>query len=517
MSLLIAGAFPIQGNGLITSTPPPSVSPSIDFSVVPFEGEVNTELVNVTEVTNSPAGYYGWGIPYGYQGIREFAYRFGDVHIFSPGSELVRFKTSDGGFTYSRILLRAGEAGVDSRNLGGGNSPEGIVCIFFGRWGNNGNTWLSMRCLRTTNGFDTVTESDDLPLYPGVVKEFSPHGPIAINPANTEWKQTAYGDNADSSVSYIWFWKSVDKGITWTDPTLVVSGTALYEPALVDLGDDKLICLVREDISPSIKKTKVYNSSDNGDTWTFIGNLSFDGADVSGIAPRAYKKDDDHIIVLSTWRGQINNFTELSLAFGSSEADEPTRFINPGTFTRVDVNNLEFGYPGDMDFTGTDGGRLMNWYDLSDDWESGEAITKIMVGPVFRKQYTWKNIKATGLSNGSLIAGNVVQDELACYKYGVASWQNYIREQGDYTIRITGDFNGNSSGISRQFRIRKYNINTGSPVSVLHTESFSNTDNTFDFTTPAFSLDTPDAIVIDFFHDAGGTISTDADIFITKS
>jgi hypothetical protein len=486
---------------------------TVDYTPVDFPGPVNHALVNLT-VGETPA-YRGWGRAFGFQTSIGLWYREGVDHLFSTDSKIIMRISSDGGYNYSRTEFHT-EAGVDSRNFGGGNTANGRICLFWGRW-SGGTSWLPPRCATSFNGTTSWTFSGDLPVYSSAVDNISPYGRTIENDASTLFKQSFYGSNSDASMWYVWTLESSDL-LSWTSPKLIDSG-ALSECSILNLGSDKVIAAIRKDNSPSDKDIIIYNSSDFGEHWTRLGKAKIDAADVSGASPYLEKIDSTHAHLIGTWRGSVNNFSENTIAFGDSVNTGLVRFMLPG-LPNMDANAIDFGYPAGMAFTTSDSNKLIAYYGTSPNWVSGTPhYTDIFVGPAYRKKLTVTSATSSPASgvDGVHSPSVIYSDEIPVYNNGASpNYQQCIRENANYDIRTELTFTGgNTSGTYRKVRVDLYD-NTGSYVSTLHEVTQAASSNVFDFTYNT-DLVNGDRIAVFYIQDSGSALTVTSKVTITKN
>lgn len=470
-----------------------------DYSPIDYEGAVN---LLQQDLTTGQSYYYGWPMSYAIQDKRAVVFRRGSVHTRSE-SKMVRFITNDGGATWSNSIIHE-EAGIDIRNYGGGNTSDGTVLIFFGRWLSD-DTWTT-RCLRSVNGGTTFTESSNLQLYIAG-SSVSPHGPL-IELETGKLIQSFYGGK--DGIAYDWTLESTDSGITWGNPVLICQGTALYEPSIAYLGEGKLIAGIRNDVGASNKDMIIYNSDDYGATWDSIGKCLFNGFDLPGVSPLLFKKDANTAYVISTNRSSDNHFIQIELPFGDYNNTGLIRYFYDGR-PAISGNNIEFGYPALLAFNSAD---ILTWligfYDASSTWVSGDEITDVMIYPAFQKKYF-----ISRRTSGTAVTGTYaytpqifIVDEMSCAN--TPNSQNLIREAGNYTIRVEAEFSG--SGTSREIRVQRYN-SSGVFVETMYTTGASSS-NTYDFETTQAMGD--ERILINVIHDANPLTITLIRLHITK-
>lgn len=457
------------------------ISGVVDYSTVDYVGTVTKDFQNIT-TGEASTYYYGWPITYAVQDKRGMFYRKGSTHIYSP-SEIVKYESDDGAATFTRTVIHS-EADMDCRNYGGGNTSTGIIILFFARY-NASSDFVSIRRLRSTDGGATFSESADLTLYTGVTHYFSPHGRM-IELENGDLIQAFYGENG-SATTYIWTLKSTDNGVTWGSPVLIASGTALYEPDLVYLGEGKIIAVIRHDIASQDVRVEVYNSSDSGETYTAKGQATWNGLYAYGVSPCLLKIDGDNASLIQTARASVNNFHEATLPFGTNITTGITRrFFDAGQ--GMDANNIDFGYLRPLSFNSTLEDTLGTWYNTSEEWVSGfPHFTDIWVGPIFRKTLVQTSrISGTVTPSGFDYAPQSYHwDEIPSYNNDSNTYHHIIRETGNYDVRVEVELSG-AGGTTRTVDLEKW---TRSPEAFVGTiQSVTQAGNSFDFTEPGIAM-----------------------------
>lgn len=475
--------------------------PPIDYSPVNYEGAINTSIQNLTSELEQ--GYYIGAMTYATQQKRGILIRRGTAHSFSYPSDIIKFETSDGGFTWTNEEVHT-ETDIDSRNLAGGNTSTGIIICFYGRYADAG--WQSIRFMRSTDGGATWNHSDDLPLYPGVVDKFSPHGSL-IEFENGTLKQTFYGEES-TDVWHTWTLESTDAGETWGNPTLVATGDFINESDIAYLGNGRMIAVIRQDITTTNKDALVYNSDDYGETWSSLGKCTWgQNFDAPGTSPLLMTKDANSAYFIQNFRSTYNQMNESTLNYGTATITALTRRFALGNSARSG-ENLHYGYGRPIDFNGAMEDRLIAYYDLSLDYVSGPVLTDLWVGPIFRKQIVdtrkTSGTYAAGLSTYS--PGAYALDEFPSYNNNSFTWQHIIREDATYFVEVTAVFTGNTTGTYRRLTVELWNSETDDYVSDLQEVQQLNTENSFSF---SFSTNRefPDALVLRVEHDATGSLT----------
>jgi hypothetical protein len=502
-------SVPVRVKGDIWAAPGTTDhQPTNDYSPIDYKGPVNNVLQNLT-AHESQSYYYGWPVSYAIKDKRGFMIRRGAVHAKDLNSVMVRFETSDGGRTWSRDSIFS-EPGYDIRNYGGGTTSDGVILLFYARCGAKG--CASMRCMRSVNGGATWTHSHDLTLYPESLIGSSPYGRL-IELDNGDLLQSFYGTDASGN-GYIYTLKSTDHGAIWGSPVLIAKGKALFEPSLVYLGSGKLIAGIRHDIGETDKDLEIYNSDDNGKTWDSMGKCLFTPSrfELAGISPLLFRKNANAATIVATRRGWYNGFTEITLPFGTNQSTGYARAFYEGD-SAIEPNNVEFGYPALMSFTGREDDMMVAFYDVSKKWVSGDPKTDVFVSPVFRRVETITNKISGSYAEGTSLftPAAYVVNELACYNAPAnPTYQHKIREAGSYSVHVEATFKG--TGNSRTFNIQRY-TSGGVFSENMHTERGSG--NSYDFATTT-TMAANESIVLEIVHDANPLTVVNLRMTITK-
>lgn len=486
-----------------------------DYTPFEFAGAVNQEDVNLS--FGYTPKYRGFATAFRFQDKGGFAYREGLSHLSGGGGTIYLEITEDGGFTWDRQVLVT-ESGIDTTNCSGGNTANGTVCIFHGRY-NTSDAWVSNRVATSFDGCQNWTFSSDLPVYPGVTQASAPYGKMFVgNAGGTLYKQGFYGGNSDMSTFYIYTLESTDL-LSWGNPKLVASGPAYYECDFIALGGGKVRAAVRKDNSPADKDILIYDSEDYGETWTFLDKAQVDGFDLSGASPYwDYGPDPDEPRLIATWRGVNNYFSECTMPFGASDGTGLLRFFMPG-LPSMDANNIDYGYLAILIFGSNDedNKKIGLRYGTSPHYIGGTHYTDVYIGPIYRKKISSNYAPGTAATgaDGLHNPATTLIDEIPVYDNTGTYWQMRIRETANHDVHVVGTFTGgNTSGTYRRVRIDKYN-SSGAFVSTMHTEDQANTDNTFDFTYTA-SMTAGERIAVFYIQDSGSTLSFTSTVTITK-
>lgn len=492
--------------------------PPIPEAPPPWDGSVNRTLqrLNDNEGGEFFDKYLGWPMSYSNGDERAIVVRSGERHTYNGGdvSEMVRYRTSDGGFTWVRDIIHS-ESGIDVRNYAGGTTSAGTILIFYARF-TTSETFLSQHCMRSTDGGESFVHSGALDLN-GNVDQFSPHG-LVVELPNGDLLQTFYGNDN------VYTLKSTDDGLTWGSPVTIITNTYLFEyneACICWLSGNNLACVIRKEVGDTTKPAFVFNSDDLGATWVNLGQATWPGSSyIFCISPLIFRKSDTSFTLISTWRGSYQGFGECEIEFGDVAVVGFMRLFYPGNMPLMHANNIDFGYPCLLDWsTEDDQDILVSFCDGSVRWDgtAGNHATDLVVCQAFRRELTiTKKISGTYASGPQTYSPEYhMTDELTAYDNGNA-YQHVIREAGDYEVHVEATFSGNTTGTFRKLTVQKWSSVTDVFVSDLHEVSQLNTENTFDFTFET-TRSPLDALVLEIDHDATGTLTVDEIIFtITK-
>lgn len=135
-----------------------------------------------------------------------------------------------------------------------------------------------------------------------------PYGKLIA--ANGVHYQPYYG--YDGATTYkVKLLKSTDSGATWLDgPTIYSGSTNRNEAAVVYLGNNKLLALVRQETGD--RHLQQFQSTDNGDTWSYIGITNIGGSGAISMAWTELLSDGETIAAFYTDR----NDAKMKIATG---------------------------------------------------------------------------------------------------------------------------------------------------------------------------------------------------------
>ncbi len=127
--------------------------------------------------------------------------------------------------------------------------------------------------------------------------------------------------------------RSADNGVTWNAGVWVANGQAdsrhYYEPNIVELGDGRLLCLIRSDTATDYWKAY---SADGGLTWGAV-TLAFDSDGVSVNAPRITRLSDGRLLV-STRSATLSGAYLMSWDEGATWSAYAQLYSEPSTMNQ---------------------------------------------------------------------------------------------------------------------------------------------------------------------------------------
>ncbi len=222
----------------------------------------------VTTINNSKYNFTGL-MDYYPDGTIVNIVRQGRIHVGDTGI-LVMYTSVDQGQTWSTPTTIYSETGVDIRCQGGGITPKGRLIVFFGRYNPAGSAWLNLGYIYSDD--KGLTWSTYTTISNGSNTVFAPYGgmqAIAGDSLMMSW----YGHVGATYTQYII--KSGDNGATWgTAIVALTSGSSQYEEgSFVYVSGSTIIGLIRNSNGTAYRQVK---STDNGTTWTDVGNTTFE-------------------------------------------------------------------------------------------------------------------------------------------------------------------------------------------------------------------------------------------------
>lgn len=211
------------------------------------------------------------------------------ILVWSPGTDhaafdhkLVKATSTDGGTTWSATSTIVSETGISHQNYNLGVVANNRAIIFYQRRSVAG--FLSLQYIYSDD--ESATWSAPATISPGAFDIYAPNGKvinIASNQVLSAWNGRISGPSTNwtSHVNI-----SSDFGSTWGANISVISSGAATTPNYSEscfayLGNNTILGLVRLDSSSTMRQVL---STDNGNTWASIGNITFDTG-ANGMTP----------------------------------------------------------------------------------------------------------------------------------------------------------------------------------------------------------------------------------------
>ncbi len=204
---------------------------------------------------------------------------------------VIKFKTSaDNGTTWSGAVVIASEANIDNRDPMITRLANGDLYVTYPR-----KDWIAGT---PAVGWD-LRSTDDGATWsaPAAMGTYPPGGPVVQLRDGSLIFGTHFKIDAGDTYTSAWVHRSTDNGATWGAAILVANGETdgrvYWEPNLVQLGDGRLLILLRSDTA--LDYWKAY-SEDGGLTWGPV-TLAFDADGASANAPKVVRLRDGRLLV----------------------------------------------------------------------------------------------------------------------------------------------------------------------------------------------------------------------------
>lgn len=323
-------------------------------------------------------------------------YRRGSSHISNDG-KLVGKISADLGESWGTEFDILDDPLYDTRNPSVGVDPvSGRVVVFGRRYNATTGTQIDVFYMYSDDNAATFTAPASLAATLAAVMpgQIAPYGPMVKTSLGL--LQGFYATNKWALLV------STDGGQTWPTPIVVYSTSSysLGEPVMVDLGDDRLIALVRSETNRAAHGA--YRSMDGGATWvqnksgsTFLYPWTSSPVAIDAAGPMwANKLPSGRVSITWYQRYQQNKLVNTQctdelfwnetgqawLNGGAAYPTQPRQVLAPGyarhnAITSADPRDSGYACPLLL----PDGRELVAWYDTGDGTDTNTSIYCMVV------------------------------------------------------------------------------------------------------------------------------------------
>lgn len=267
-------------------------------------------------------------------------YRHGTSHAGNDGVIITRSST-DGGKSFSSPDTLLSDTGTDVRNVSGGVTPNNRIVLFVLKYNANTFTNVNQGYIYSDDEGSSWSAYQQLPTNKHSF--YSPYGKL-IAIGEGKLMQAWYGRGGPNNYStYVTI--SKNNGSTWSDPIQVATSTSIRycEASYAYLDNNVIIGLIRDDRWGAPFHQVI--SSDNGQTWSEQGEISFDSGMMVSPWLSGYTDANGKKCIMAFYANRTTN--DLCAITGSSSGLQAgvAGWI-PQSLKRLGRNKLQdFGYP----------------------------------------------------------------------------------------------------------------------------------------------------------------------------